>query len=161
MKNPVLIVVMIVSVALVSAVIFFGLAPLNNPADASAAPVPVQPVTPQNAEQFAVRTATLQAQIAQLQQSLSERQTTYAGQLAELDAVQATIDEKLSGLEQQDQLLLQQLDDVRAERDTRNDQYAQLLAQTSTEYAGRAAEITSRLNEAQVRLAEVNQLLGR
>lgn len=151
------------TVALVATVLFFSFAPTQSvvaePAPAQEAAVAA--VDPAVAALYTERAAALQAQAEQLQLTIQERQATYAEQLATLTAAQAVAEEQLGALAGQEELLHQQLAEFTNVRASRGAQYDLQLQEARGQYDARAAAIVAQLQEAQARLAEANQLLGR
>ena len=145
------------TVGMVAAVVFFSVSP--SPESATAQPDAA--LTKEADAASTTSAAILRAQIAQLQQAIDARQTVYGRQLAVLASAQGAVDQRLAELDEQATLLHEQVDALSAERASRIAQYDGQLQQLQVQYALRAAEITARIDEAQARLAEANQLLGR
>ena len=110
---------------------------------------------------LAERAAVYTRQIGELQTTLANRAGVYADQLAALDANLAALNDQLSQLRAESQTLTQQQAQIEAFRAERSAQFSAQLDQARQQYDQRAAAMHSQLVEAQARLAEANQLLGR
>ncbi|MCB0045550.1 MAG: hypothetical protein KDD92_08985 [Caldilineaceae bacterium] len=168
MRSTVVIFVVTMTVALAATVLFFSFAPAMG-LTAEAASASTDASTEMNTEAsteadtafYVDRALTLQKQAGELQRTIDERQAIFADQLTALTNAQNAADEKLTALIQQEEALSAQLEKFTAARAGRSAQYAQQLQGAQSEYAARAQMITAQINEAQARLDEVNQVLGR
>ncbi|MCB0156600.1 MAG: hypothetical protein KDD83_00590 [Caldilineaceae bacterium] len=165
MRNTGVILAVTLTVALVATVLFFSFVPTTNilaeAASASAETTAAAANDPATTALYVERALTLQNQANELQRTIESRQATFAEQLTTLATAQSAAEEKLATLAQQEEMLRGQLDEFTAARATRNAQYAQQLQDAQAQYAARAQAITAQINEAQARLDEANQILGR
>ncbi|MCB0073640.1 MAG: hypothetical protein KDE20_19365 [Caldilineaceae bacterium] len=166
MRNTGVILAVTLTVALVATVLFFSFVPTTNIlAEAAAASdtAATEAVAndPATMALYVERALTLQNQANELQRTIESRQATFAEQLTTLATAQSAAEEKLAILAQQEELLRGQLEEFTAARATRNAQYAQQIQDAQAQYAARAQAITAQINEAQARLNEANQMLGR
>jgi chromosome segregation ATPase len=106
------------------------------------------------------REAVYQTQIQELDQAWQQRQTTYQPQIQTLNSQITATQNQLTELKAQEQNLsiqITQLENTRAERLAT---YQTELEKLNNQYSGRLAQLQAQLNEAQVKLAEVNAQLG-
>ncbi|MCB0191285.1 MAG: hypothetical protein KDJ65_05020 [Anaerolineae bacterium] len=102
-----------------------------------------------------------QTQIADLDQTLQERQSIYHHQIQDMSSQLATAQNQLSQLQAQAETLSQQTHELQTLHDSRVATYQDELTKAQTVYATRFTEIQQAIADAQARLAEANARLGR
>jgi septal ring factor EnvC (AmiA/AmiB activator) len=106
------------------------------------------------------REAVYQTQIQELDQAWQQRQTTYQSQIQTLNSQITATQNQLTELKAQEQNLSTQIIQLENARAERLATYQTELEKLNNQYSGRLAQLQVQLNEAQVKLAEVNAQLG-
>ena len=100
-------------------------------------------------------------QLAALNAEQQARQLTYDTQINELNSRAATLQGQLDTLTAQEEALRQQLSQINVVRVERIVAYQSQLDQATAQYGAQQSQLQARLNDAQVKLAEANAILGR
>jgi len=136
-------------------------APTDAPAGAPAAVAPAAPVDPAAVQAaFAAREALLQAQIAELDRELADRQADYAARAQELADLIAAGEGQLAQLTEQETALQTQVSDLRVALADRQTVYAAQRGQAAAQYQANFDQLQLQLTEANARLADARAQLG-
>lgn len=122
---------------------------------------PTIPDTAQLEATVSERETVYQEQIAKLNQTLQERQSTYQLQIQQLNAQISPAEGQLTELKAQEQSLLAQVAELETTRAERMAVYQTQLQQAQNQFNSRYTQLQEQLTELQNRLAEANTQLGR
>ena len=122
--------------------------------------VPAAPTTAQLEATLTERETTYQAQVAKLNQTLQERRATYQTQMQDMNIQIATAQKQFNELKAQEQNLLGQAAQLETNRAERLAAYQAQLEQAQGQYNARYAQLQAQLNEARTNLANAQAQLG-
>ena len=167
MKNVGVIVAVAATAVVVLVIAVFSFMPAEGAAGASpeatVAPVisggaPSDPAAVQAA--FAAREALIQAQIAELDRELADRQGDYAARAQEIADLLAAGEGQLAQLAEQETVLLAQVSDLRVALGDRQALYGTQRSQVNVQYQASLEQLQLQLTEATTKLADARAQLG-
>jgi hypothetical protein len=166
MKNIGVVLAVVMTLIVISAIGVFSFLPASDPPDPTqAAPTTttqVVAVTDTGAVQaaFAAREALIQSQIEELDRELTDRGAAYEARVAEVAGVIAAAEEQLAVLQEQEALMVEQVEALQTVQSERAVLYAGQREQAQIQYQAAIDQLKTQLEEAKVKLADAQAQLG-